>query len=278
MVSVNRCQAGARLIVPRGPFVLVPQRPTRRLSLVLPTYNERQALPLLLAQLTALLDRRLPNHYELIVADDDSPDRTWELALELTHQYPHLRVLHRQGERGLASAVVRGWQAAQGEILGVMDADLQHPPETLLALLAAMQPGVDLAIASRHAPQGCSQGWPWGRRLLSQGARWLSWLFLPEAAQRTSDPLSGYFLVRRAALVGCPLVPVGYKILLEVLSHGRIQQVREIGYTFGPRRAGHSKVTQRHYWEYLQHLRRLRRQSLAWAKPKVSQPRSDHDR
>jgi dolichol-phosphate mannosyltransferase len=83
-----------------------------------------------------LLDGSIPGNYELIVVDDNSPDRTWEVAQSLTPEYPQLRVMRREHERGLSTAVIRGWQAARGEVLGVIDADLQHPPETLLQLLA----------------------------------------------------------------------------------------------------------------------------------------------
>jgi len=252
----------ALVAVPSGVLTLPPDQPVLRLSLVLPTYNERPVLPLLLAEVAAVLDRALPGNYEVIVADDNSPDRTWELALELAQRYPQLRVLRRQGERSLASAVVRGWQVARGEILGVMDADLQHPPATLLELLAAMEPDVDLAIASRHFARGSCQDWPWLRQLLSRGARWLGWLLLPQTVSRTSDPLSGYFLVRREALTGCSLAPVGYKILLEVLSQARVQSLCDVGYTFCGRRAGCSKVTQQHYWDYLRHLLQLRSRTL----------------
>ncbi len=259
MVNTADCQTRGLLPTPTGALAIEPCQPTLYLSLVLPTYNERQTLPALLAQLTALLDRRLPNNYEVIVADDDSPDRTWELALGLMHRYPHLRVLRRQDERGLASAVARGWQAARGEVLGVMDADLQHPPATLLDLVAAMHSGVDLAIASRHSERDRSQDWSRWRQLLSSGARGLCWLLLPQASRYTTDPLSGYFLVRRQAIANCLLAPVGYKILLEVMSRGRIARWQDVSYSFGPRAAGESKVTQQHYWEYLQHLWSLRR-------------------
>ncbi|NJK99171.1 MAG: polyprenol monophosphomannose synthase [Spirulinaceae cyanobacterium RM2_2_10] len=262
MVYVRDSCEAAILVPPLEALTLKPRQTSLSLSLVLPTYNERQSLPALLIQLTSLLDRLLPLDYELIVVDDDSPDRTWELAGELAQKYPNLRVLRRCGERGLASAVVRGWQSARGEILGVMDADLQHPPATLPALLQVLEQGADLAIASRRTGRDSSPGWPWLRRWLSSGARWLGWLLLPQAVSRTRDPLSGYFLVRHTALVNCELAPVGYKILLEVLSRGHIRELRDVDYTFSPRRAGQSKVTQRHYWDYLRHLWRLRRQTL----------------
>ena len=108
-----------------------------KLSLIIPTYNERGNVGKIVSQLATLLDEFILGQYELIVVDDDSPDRTWQVAQDLTSRYPQLQVMRRQTERGLSSAVVRGWQAAQGEILGVIDADLQHPPEVLIKLLEA---------------------------------------------------------------------------------------------------------------------------------------------
>src|SRR6266403_2137483 len=114
-----------------------------RLSLVIPTYNESKNIPEVIRQLSALLDRTCGGAYEIIVVDDDSPDGTWALALELSKQYPTLRVMRRQTERGLATAVIRGWQAARGNVLAVMDGDLQHPPEAISALWLEVEKGAE---------------------------------------------------------------------------------------------------------------------------------------
>ncbi|KGF73107.1 sulfonate ABC transporter permease [Neosynechococcus sphagnicola sy1] len=229
-----------------------------RFSLIIPTYNERQNIEAMVAHLSQLLDPVLPGEYELIIVDDDSPDRTWEVAQTLLVAFPQLRVMRRQQERGLSTAVVRGWQAAQGEILGVMDGDLQHPPEVLLQLLAAMERGADLAIASRHVKRGGVSRWSLLRRLLSRGAQVVGLLLLPGVVGRVSDPMSGYFLVSRAAIAERELQPTGYKILIEVLGRGQIQEIAEVGYVFLERREGESKVTGRQYLDYLHHLLRLR--------------------
>ena len=123
-------------------------------SLVIPTYNERHNLRSLIERLSQLLDRLLGHDYELIIVDDDSPDRTWELAQDLADSYPQVRALRRQGERGLSTAVICGWQRARGQILGVIDADLQHPPEVLEQLWQQIERGADLALASRHVDGG----------------------------------------------------------------------------------------------------------------------------
>lgn len=253
---------GELLPVPIGPLEIANRpnlaAPPLRVSLIIPTYNEAANLGPLVEALCPLLDAAYSQQYELIVVDDDSPDRTWALALDLQVDYPQLRVMRRTTERGLSTAVIRGWQVAQGEILGVIDGDLQHPPAVLIALLAALEAGADLAVASRHVAGGGISDWGLGRRALSRGAQLLGLVILPAVVGRVSDPMSGYFAVRRSAISGVQLNPKGYKILLEVLGRGQVGPIAEVGYVFQERRSGASKVTARQYWEYLQHLWTLR--------------------
>jgi dolichol-phosphate mannosyltransferase len=227
-------------------------------SLIIPTYNEGKNIKNLVEKLTYLLDQIIPHEYELIIVDDDSLDRTWEIALELTEAYPSLRVMRREKEKGLSTAVIRGWQVARGEILGVIDADLQHPPETLLNLWKEIQKGADLAVASRNAEGGGVSDWSALRRFLSRGAQTLGLVILPEVIGRVSDPMSGYFLVRRRCLLDTHLSPLGYKILVEVLGRGKISWITEVGYVFQERQEGESKVTKKQYIDYIRHLIRLR--------------------
>jgi dolichol-phosphate mannosyltransferase len=244
-----------KLIVPAVP----PGGPTDiRLSLIIPTYNESKNIGELIAQLNRLLKPKLGQAYELIVVDDDSPDRTWEVALEIAQTDPHVRVMRRQGERGLSTAVIRGWQAARGEVIGVMDADLQHPTEVNLGLLEQIDKGATLATASRHVAGGGLSNWSLIRRVLSRGAQLLGLLLLPAVLGRLSDPMSGYFMLRREGLAGVELDPLGYKILIEVVARGRIRWIGEVGYVFRERLEGESKVTWRLYEQYLRHLVKLR--------------------
>jgi dolichol-phosphate mannosyltransferase len=228
------------------------------LSIIVPTYNERGNIEQLIQILSSLLDKSLPSNYELIVVDDDSPDRTWEAALSLTNQHPHLKVMRRQDENGLSTAVIRGWQAARGDILGVIDGDLQHPPHTLLELLQAIQQGADLAVASRHVDGGGVSSWSFSRRFLSRGAQTLGLAILPSVLGRVSDPMSGYFMVRRNCIANNTLSPLGYKILLEIIGRGQIGKIVEVGYVFSERKEGESKVTWKQYVDYIRHLVRLR--------------------
>jgi len=237
----------------------VPAGPTDLLfSLVVPTYNERANIEAFLRRTCAVLSREYPEKYEVLVVDDDSPDGTWEAVAALQGELPAVQLIRRQQERGLATAVICGWQQARGALLGAIDGDGQHPPETLLALLTKMQEGADLAVGSRYVGGGSTGDWSALRLFLSAGAMRLALLWIPEISGRLSDPMSGLFVVRRAAIADCPLSPVGYKILLEVMGRGRIERVTEVGFAFDRRQAGHSKVTWREYLAFLQHLLRLR--------------------
>lgn len=230
----------------------------KKLSLILPTYNESKNIPLIIPRLISLLDSQLPGDYELIVVDDDSPDKTWEIAQSLLLKYPQLKVIRRQEEKGLSTAVIRGWQVCQGEILGVIDADLQHPPEILLSMLTAMKKGKDLVVASRHVEGGGVSDWSFARRFLSRGAQTIGLIVLPEVVGRVSDPMSGYFLVKREAIAQQKLNPRGYKILIDILARCKISRIAEVGYVFQERQVGESKVTSHQYLDYLLHLISLR--------------------
>ncbi|MGL4881881.1 MAG: GtrA family protein, partial [Waterburya sp.] len=142
--------------------------------------------------------------------------------------------------------------------LGVIDADLQHPPKTLIKLWQEMEKGADLAVASRNVESGGVSEWNIVRRFLSRGAQILGLLILPEVISRLSDPMSGYFMVRREVLINQSLQPSGYKILIEVIARGKIRWIGEVGYIFQERKTGNSKVSFQQYLEYVQHLIRLR--------------------
>ncbi len=227
------------------------------LSVVIPTFNEAPNIEEMVTRLTDVLGPALGDAYELIVVDDDSPDKTWELAQRLSLRHPRLRVMRRTQERGLASAVIRGWQVARGQILGVIDADLQHPPDVIGKLHELMGRGADMAIASRHAPGGGLSDWSLLRRVVSRTAQLIGLLLLPGVVGRVSDPLSGFFLIRRTAVEGVELSPLGYKILIEVLARGNFPWIGEVPYVFNERTLGGSKANARVYVDYLRHLLRL---------------------
>lgn len=211
------------------------------LSLVLPTYNEAANLPILLERLS----QAGLSAYEVIVVDDDSPDHTWETAQRLTASYPQLRVIRRIGRRGLASAVTEGFAIAGGDVLAVMDSDLQHDPSVLTELHAAIERGADIAVASRYREGGSVGDWVKGRRFLSKASTAVSrWLSPPGI----TDPLSGFFAVRSSSYnaVAHRIRPAGFKILLEILAAlPRTAHTAEVPLHFLQRHHGESKLSAR---------------------------------
>ena len=226
--------------------------PSTELSLIVPTYCESQNIAFLVERVHQSLSRY---SYELVVVDDNSPDGTSEIANSLSQQYP-VRVITRRNERGLASAVVEGFKQARGEILGVIDADLQHPPEVIPELLENVRSGADVVIASRYVEGGGSEGWSASRKIISKGSKLLAQVLL-SSARGIKDPLSGFFLLRREVIDGVELSPTGYKILLEVLVKGKATEVAEVPYIFKVRERGTSNLTSGEGIRYLKHLTRL---------------------
>jgi dolichol-phosphate mannosyltransferase len=210
-----------------------------RVSVVVPTWQEGGNVGRLIRRLgQALAD--VP--HEIVVVDDDSNDGTRREARDASRD---VRVIHREHERGLSSAVVRGFEAARGTYVCVMDADLQHPPEAVPDLLDAAQWGDhDLVVGSRFREDGDVVGFPLSRRIVSWGARSLTQAASPRMRDlEITDPVSGFFLVRRNKLDLDALEPRGYKILLEVLHRGSVESVTEVGFTFRNRANGDSNLT-----------------------------------
>jgi dolichol-phosphate mannosyltransferase len=234
----------------------------RQVSVIVPTYNERDNLAPLAARIFAAID---PTSSELLIIDDDSPDGTATAAEELAAGYP-VRCLVRRGERGLATAVIRGLGEARGELCVVMDADLSHPPEAIPRLLEVMQnPRVEMSIGSRFVPGGkVDLHWPLHRRLNSRVARTLA-----RPLTRVKDMMSGFFCVRRRDLKLDRLRPVGYKIALELIVRHRWKNVVEVPITFSDRAAGKTKLNVAEQLRYLHHLWRLYGYTLAGGRVRV---------
>ena len=222
------------------------------LSLIVPTYNEAENLPELVNRVRSAMKG---HSFELIVVDDDSPDHTADVAERLKSECP-IKLVVRNRERGLASAVLAGFRQASGSVLGVLDADLQHPPEHLRSMLMEIHRGADLAIASRYGPGRKEVGGGFARNSMSRAATLLARVVL-SSARTTPDPLSGYFLLRREVVDGVELKPVGYKILLEVLARGRARRVKSLPYVFHQRERGDSKFDWREQAKSLGHILRL---------------------
>ena len=247
------------------------------ISIVVPTYNEAEGLPKFVEAVFSVLEEHGINA-EMVIVDDNSPDGTGRVAEELAKRF-NLRVLHRPGKLGLASAVVDGFNVATGNILGIMDADLSHAPEALPGMLEAIQSGeADLAVGSRYVPGGGTEGWPLKRRFTSIAACRLARPFTS-----VRDATSGFLLMRRRVVEGVRLNPIGFKIGLEIIAKGRYERCVEVPYIFHDRFAGSSKFGRREILAYLRQLALLAMDRRAgrvrrlpqWTGPEVSQELRD---
>ncbi|MGC1380634.1 MAG: polyprenol monophosphomannose synthase [Candidatus Baltobacteraceae bacterium] len=229
-------------------------------SIVIPTYNEAAGIGKLLHALGGVFEAHALDG-EIIVVDDNSPDGTGDVVERLAAELP-VRCLHRSGKLGLSSAVIDGWKLARREsvALGAMDADFSHDVNVLPKMVAALESGdVGLAVGSRYVPGGGIANWPMRRIVTSRVACWLA-----RPLTRVKDVTSGFFLVRRDALEGVQLDPIGFKIGLEVIAKGHYGRAVEVPYVFTDRVAGESKLNER---EILNYLRQLSRLYAAWLFP-----------
>jgi len=217
-------------------------------SVIIPTYNERVNITKLIPLIFQSC-KGLGVAIEVIVVDDNSPDGTGEAAEELGKRY-NVRVIHRPGKLGLASAAIRGFSEAKGEILGLMDADLSHAPSTLPLLIGPILNGdTDVTVGSRYVKGGGVEVWPLHRKLISKVATLLA---LPLTPVR--DPMSGLFFFRRSVIDGISLNAKGYKIGLEIIVKGKYRKISEVPYIFRNRFVGKSKLTAMEYAHYLRNI------------------------
>ena len=210
------------------------------LSIVVPTYREAANVPVLFERVKAALGE-LP--WEMIVVDDNSPDGTFDVAFGLAALDPRIRCLRRVNRSGLAGAVIEGWLSSSADCVAVIDGDLQHDETVLPKMYAALAAGrVNLAVGTRIAHGGKDSLSPARRALSGLGA----WFFRRIAGAPMTDPMSGFFMIRRdiVARLAPRLSPDGFKILVDVLlSAGKELNVVEIPYRFRKRLAGESKLT-----------------------------------
>ena len=226
-----------------------------KFALIIPALREAKSPEALLPRVCAVLTGQTAP-FEILVVDDDSGDGTDAVVRAASEVDARIRLLVRKGERGLSGAILHGWQHTDAETLGVMDADLQHPPELLPRLLEEMSAGADLAIGSRYAPGGTLGGWNPLRRLVSSVAV-AATLPVQRGGLCAKDPMSGYFVVRRHCVENINFQKAGFKLLLEILVRGRIGSVREVPFAFGRRYSGISKAGLKVMWDYLLLLARL---------------------
>ncbi|HET7815888.1 MAG TPA: polyprenol monophosphomannose synthase [Candidatus Baltobacteraceae bacterium] len=223
-----------------------------KFSIVIPTYNEAGGIERLLRSLGDLFKTHGLDG-EIIVVDDNSPDGTGDIVDKLAQELP-VRCLHRAGKLGLSSGVIEGWRFARPEstAIGVMDADFSHDIEILPAMVRALEDGYGLAVGSRYVQGGGITNWPMKRIVTSKVA-----CMLAQPLTRIKDITSGYLLVRRDAIEGVELDPIGFKIGLEVIAKGHYGKAIEIPYVFTDRIAGESKLNEKEIFNYLKQLRKL---------------------
>lgn len=277
---------------------LVPDKGRTDLSVIIPTYNESENILHLLESVSGKIPSSLS--YEIIVVDDNSPDRTGELAERYSRTlekgntlnsdssyYEHevhgdntsidndqnqfsISVIHRDEKRGLVSAIMDGIKSSKGQYIVVMDADLSHSPEVIPKMVEELSnPDTDIVVASRYTKGGSIIGWPFKRRLISKGAVKIARYGL-RLNKQVTDPMSGFFALRRHVIDNVKIDSAGYKILLEILVKSENARVKEIPYTFTNRLAGKSKLDNAVIWDYIKavyHLYRYGRKSskaISW--------------
>ena len=218
-----------------------------RLSIVIPTFNEAGNVRELLRRVEASLGTE---GWELIFVDDDSPDGTASLVRDIARSDCRVRVLQRIGRRGLSSACIEGMLASSAPTIAIMDADLQHDETRLPVMLNAMRDGVDMVLATRYAAGGSTGEWDQTRAEMSRFATSISSLVLK---QPVSDPMSGFFMLRRHVLDANVrrLSALGFKILLDILATSKTPlNLVEVPYTFRDRFAGESKLDSLAMWDF----------------------------
>lgn len=217
-------------------------------SLVTPTYNERQNVEPLAEEIFGLLSSCDDIDLELIIVDDNSPDGTGEAAEALTERFP-VRVVHRAGKLGLGSAVMEGWRQSNRPYLGVIDADLSHDPAILAGLVRGLRQH-DLTMGSRFGKTSYVEKWALHRKLIS-----FVGVGMARLITGAEDPLSGYFFLRREVIGGdFQLTSSGYKILLEILVKGRYTSHSSTAFVFRNRQFSASKLNWREHALFLKQI------------------------
>ncbi|GMT42268.1 MAG: hypothetical protein IEMM0002_0679 [bacterium] len=229
---------------------------TSDVSVIIPTYNESENIVLLIQKIAESFNGS-GVRLEFIVVDDDSPDGTAQKAESLKNDF-NLKVIVRKNRRGLATAVVRGMEEADGRILAVIDGDLQHPPDTISSLYDSLKKhDADMTIASRKVAGGGTKGWEYHRIVISSTATVIARFMLPVSLFKIRDATTGCFMFKKECVDIKKLSPNGYKIFLETLVRGRFSKPVEVPYIFNQRSKGTSKMSFGQQLLFLYHLARL---------------------
>lgn len=211
-----------------------------KLAVILPTYNEAENIPVIVEKIASAL-RGI--EFEIIVVDDNSPDRTAQVARDLSGSKPYVRCIRRVGRRGLSGACLEGMMATSAPVMVVMDADMQHDETILPMMLAEIDAGADLVVGTRYAPSGVGvQGFSSTRAKGSEFATGLARLVIGDMV---SDPMSGFFMLTRqvADRAAVQVSGEGFKILFDLVSRiGSSLSIKEVPFVFKERKIGDSKL------------------------------------
>jgi dolichol-phosphate mannosyltransferase len=224
----------------------------KKLCVIIPTYNERENIPILVKKITDVLQGI---DYEIIVADDNSPDGTWQIAEELQSKYPRLKCLRRVGRRGLASAVYESALLADARYFAVIDADMQHDETVLTAMLKTAEKGAHVVVGSRYIKGSGTSNWSKTRLFISKIGTVVTNILLPHRHDIT-DPMSGFYLMERRLLVNSVdklTGGKGFRSLLDIISTYMPSEIiiKEVPYVFKSRMHGESKITTMEALQYL---------------------------
>jgi dolichol-phosphate mannosyltransferase len=218
------------------------------LSIIIPTYNEKDNLAPLAARIMDALGPRLIEP-EILIIDDNSPDGTAGIAQGLSGKFP-IRVIRRIDKKGLGSAILEGIQQARAAVICVMDADLSHPPEAIPEMYKKIENGeAQLVIGSRKVAGGGTSEWIWYRKVIHTVARGLGAFLTP-----VKDITSGFFMFDRKIIENVKLEPRSWKIGLEIIVKGSYDKALEYPIVFVEREAGQSKMGIQEVVAYLAHL------------------------
>ena len=233
------------------------------ISIIIPTYNESENIVNMIHALEDMFSNNSING-EIIVVDDDSPDNTANLAKGMMQEYDNVKVVVRTHDRGLSQSVVEGFNYCESDVIGVVDCDFSHPVDLIPAFLDKINSGCDVVFGTRYAKDGEIRGWGFKRKLISKGATLFGKLLVPES----TDPVSGFFVMKKSVVENVILRPRGYKIGLEILGKGIWSNYCEIPYVFKNREKGSSKLGMREILDYVLQLfdivlYKVKRSSLA---------------
>jgi dolichol-phosphate mannosyltransferase len=235
------------------------------LTVIIPTFNEEANIRnIVMAVDSVFYENSI--HGQILVVDDNSSDATISIVNDLKRAKENVELLVRLNDHGLSQSVAEGFSYADSDLFIVIDADFSHPPVLIPQMYKEIRNGSDIVIGSRYMEGGAIKKWPLKRRIISIGATFLGRLLFPDI----TDPVSGFFAIRKQVVENAPLKPKGYKILLEVLGKGTWEKDREIPFEFVDREVGSSKLKIRTIVEYAQQVLDItlysftHHQSAAW--------------